>query len=117
MDYELHSFRVERLRRAPTNAEMPTAGDLKSRVFSLDHRTTGPPTELANTIPFPENFFFSFGPPAQPPPYRAILQEKGGSICQGLRLAEHSSNQALAYIRVTKKKLSYFCLQRTTCIT
>ena len=58
--------------------------------------------------------------PLPPPllyPYWAISQEKHGSICQGLQLVEYSSNRTLAYIGVTKKKLSYFCLQRTTCIT
>ena len=52
-----------------------------------------------------------------PPPNRAISREKRGSIYQGLQVVEYSSNQTLAYIRVTKKKLSSICLQRTTCIT
>ena len=45
------------------------------------------------------------------------VRQKRGSICQGLQSVEYSSNQTLAYIGVTKKKLSSFCLQRTTCIT
>ena len=52
-----------------------------------------------------------------PPPNRAISREKRGSIYQGLQVVEYSSNQTLAYIGVTKKKLSSICLQRTTCIT
>ena len=45
------------------------------------------------------------------------VRQKRGSICQGLQSVEYSSNQTLAYIGVTKEKLSSFCLQRTTCIT
>ena len=55
--------------------------------------------------------------PTPPPPNRAISREKRGSIYQGLQVVEYSSNQTLAYIGVTKKKLSSICLQRTTCIT
>ena len=55
--------------------------------------------------------------PLPPPPNRAISREKRGSIYQGLQVVEYSSNQTLAYIGVTKKKLSSICLQRTTCIT
>ena len=69
---------------------MPTSGDLKS------------PTEFANTTPIP-------------PPHLAISREN--SIYQGLRVVEYSYNQTLAYIGVTKKKLSSICLQRTTSIT
>ena len=71
---------------------MPTSGDLKS------------PTEFANTTPIPP-----------PPPHWAISREN--SIYQGLRVVEYSYNQTLAYIGVTKKKLSSICLQRTTSIT
>ena len=63
-----------------------------------------PPTEFANTTP-------------NPPPPRTIARENRGSIYQGLQVIEYSSNQTLAYIGVTKKKLSSICLQRTTCIT
>ena len=55
-------------------------------------------------------FFFNLDPIPPPPP--AILQEKRGSICQGLQLVEYLSNQTLAYIGVTKKKLCSFCLQQ-----
>ena len=52
------------------------------------------------------------GPHTPPPPPPAILQEKRGSICQGLQLVEYLFNQTLAYIGVTKKKLCSFCLQQ-----
>ena len=56
--------------------------------------------------------------PIRPPyPHRVISREKRGSIYQWLQVVDYSSNQALAYIGVTKKKLSSICLQRTTCIT
>ena len=77
-------------------SEMPSSGDLRSGDLFLDQN---------------------------PPPlnqiclHQAILQEKHGSICQGLQLVEYSSNQTLLYIGVTKKKPSSFCLQRTMCIT
>ena len=61
------------------------------------------PTEFANTTHTP------------PPPHWAISREN--SIYQGLQVVEYSSNQTLAYIGVTKKKLSSICLQRTTPIT
>ena len=61
-----------------------------------------PPVEFANTTPYP---------------HRIISREKRGSIYQGLQVVEYSSNQTLAYIGVTKKKLSSICLQRTTSIT
>ena len=64
-----------------------------------------PPTEFANTTPTP------------PPPTEQFRGEKRGSIYQGLQVVEYSSNQTLAYIGVTKKKLSSICLQRTTSIT
>ena len=71
---------------------------------------------------------FFFGPAHAPPPphrvcqydplpHRVISREKRGSIYQGLQVVEYSSNQTLAYIGVTKKKLSSICLQRTTPIT
>ena len=71
---------------------------------------------------------FFFGPAFPPPhpdrvrrydpyplPHWAISREN--SIYQGLQVVEYSSNQTLAYIGVTKKKLSSICLQRTTSIT
>ena len=85
---------------------MPTSGDLRSGDFFSDQHLPPTPTEFANTTPYPS-----------PPPNRAISREKRGSIYQGLQVVEYSSNQTLAYIRVTKKKLSSICLQRTTCIT
>ena len=48
-------------------------------------------------------------------PHWAISREN--YIYQGLQVVEYSSNQTLAYIGVTKKKLSSTCLQRTTSIT
>ena len=48
-------------------------------------------------------------------PHWAISREN--SIYQGLQVVEYSSNQTLAYIGVTKKKLASICLQRTTSIT
>ena len=62
----------------------------------------------------PPTFLFRNGPPTS---NRAISREKRRSIYQGLLFVEYSSNQILAYIGVTKKKLCSFCLQRTTCIT
>ena len=79
------------------------------------------PLEISNLEIF---FRTSIPPPPRPsspirplPPHRAISREKRGSIYQGLQVVEYSSNQTLAYIGVTKKKLSSICLQRTTCIT
>ena len=68
-------------------------------------RSRNPPPsliEFANTTPLPSPSNFA---------------EKRGSIYQGLQVVEYSSNQTLAYIGVTKKKLSSICLQRTTPIT
>ena len=53
----------------------------------------------------PGKFLFWFGPPTHlPPPHRAV--------CQWLQLVWYSSNQTLAQIGITKKKLSSFCLQQ-----
>ena len=84
---------------------MPTCGDLKSRDFFLDQHI--PPH-----VPPPQKILFQLRPPPPPPPPLAILQEKRGSICQGLQLVEYLFNQTLAYIGVTKKKLCSFCLQQ-----
>ena len=84
---------------------MSTSSDLKSGDFFSDQHPPPPPTEFANTISH------------TPPPPQAISWEKRGSIYQGLQVVEYSSNQTLAYIGVTKKKLSSICLQRTTSIT
>ena len=71
--------------------------------FFFGSATPPPPLiEFANTTPYP---------------HRVISREKRGSIYQGLQVVEYSSNQTLAYIGVTKKKLSSICLQRTTSIT
>ena len=79
---------------------MSTSSDLKSGDFFSDqHPPPPPPIEFANTTPYP---------------HRVISREKRGSIYQGLQVVEYSSNQTLAYIGVTKKKLSSICLQRTT---
>lgn len=84
---------------------MPTCGDLKSRDFSLDQHIPPYVTPL-------QKILFQSGPHTPPPLPLAILQEKRGSICQGLQLVEYLSNQTLAYIGVTKKKLCSFCLQQ-----
>ena len=89
---------------------MPTSRDLKSGYFFSDqHPRPNSPKRS------PRKLSFLFGPPT--PLHRAISREKRGSICQRLQLVEYLSNQTLAYIGVTKKKLSPFCLQRTTRIT
>ena len=85
---------------------MPTSGDLRSGDFFPDQHLPPTPTEFVNTTPYL----------SPPPPHRAISREKRGSIYQELQVVEYSSNQTLAYIGVTKKKLSSICLQRTTCI-
>ena len=82
---------------------MSTSSDLKSGDFFSDQ----PP-------PSPDRVCQYHSPPPSPP--QAISWEKRGSIYQGLQVVEYSSNQTLAYIWVTKKKLSSICLQRTTCI-
>ena len=82
---------------------MSTSSDLKSGDFFSDQH---PP-------PSPDRVCQYHSPP---PPPQAISWEKRGSIYQGLQVVEYSSNQTLAYIGVTKKKLSSICLQRTTCI-
>ena len=74
---------------------------------------TSIPDQIRQSDP-PGTFFFIWTPYS---PHRAISREKRGYICQRLQLVEYSSNQTLAYIGVTKKKLSPFCLQRTTRIT
>ena len=89
---------------------MPTSRDLKSGYFFSDqHPRPNSPKRS------PRKLSFLFGPPT--PLHRAISRGKRGSICQRLQLVEYLSNQTLAYIGVTKKKLSPFCLQRTTRIT
>ena len=45
-------------------------------------------------------------------PSPSNFAEKRGFICQGVQLVEYSSIQILAYIGVTKKKLSTFCLHK-----
>ena len=81
---------------------MPTSGDLKSGDFFSDQHSPPPPDRVRQYDPYPL-------------PHWAISREN--SIYQGLQVVEYSSNQTLAYIGVTKKKLSYICLQRTTPIT
>ena len=83
---------------------MSTSSDLKSGDFFSDQH---PPPLPRPSVPKP------FPTPLPP---QAISWEKCGSIYQGLQVVEYSSNQTLAYIGVTKKKLSSICLQRTTCI-
>ena len=81
---------------------MPTSGDLKSGDFFSDQHSPPPPDRVRQYDPYPL-------------PHWAISREN--SIYQGLQVVEYSSNQTLAYIGVTKKKLSSICLQRTTPIT
>ena len=82
---------------------MPTSGDLKSGDFFPDqHSLPPPPDRVRQYDPYPL-------------PHWAISREN--SIYQGLQVVEYSSNQTLAYIGVTKKKLASICLQRTTPIT
>ena len=77
------------------------------------------PLEISNL----EIFFRTSIPPPRPSssirplPPPPLSNFAGNSIYQGLQVVEYSSNQTLAYIGVTKKKLSSICLQRTTCIT
>ena len=52
-----------------------------------------------------------------PPPLTEQFRGKNVALSIRLQVVEYSSNQTLAYIGVTKKKLSSICLQRTTCIT
>ena len=84
---------------------MSTSSDLKSGDFFFG---PAPPPLPRPSLPIP------FSTPLSPP--QAISWKKRGSIYQGLQVVEYSSNQTLAYIGVTKKKLSSICLQRTTCI-
>ena len=86
---------------------MPTSGDLRSGDFFSGPASPPHPDRVCQYDPLPL-------PPH--PPHRAISREKRGSIYQELQVVEYSSNQTLAYIGVTKKKLSSICLQRTTCI-
>ena len=85
--------------------------------LEISFLTSTPPTEFSIMWcpPPPENFSFDLDSLTPPPPPNFV--EKPGSICQGLQLVEYSSNQTLTYIGVTRKKLSSFCLQWTTCIT
>ena len=74
---------------------------------------TSIPDQIRQSDP-PGNFLFYLDPLL---PSTEQFRAKRGSICQRLQLVEYLSNQTLAYIGVTKKKLSPFCLQRTTRIT
>ena len=74
---------------------MPTSGDLRSGDFFPDQHLPPTPTEFANTTPYPS-----------PPPLTEQFRGKNVDL-----------SIYLAYIGVTKKKLSSICLQRTTCIT
>ena len=72
--------------------------------------STSPPPHVTPL----KKILFQSGPHTPPPPPAIMqeMQEKRGSICQGLQLVEYLSNQTLAYIGVTKKKLCSFCLQQ-----
>ena len=84
--------------------------------FSVQH----PPTEFANATP-PKKITNLFLLPTTPPPPPISPRNFAGktwiSLCQGLQVVEYSSYQTLDYIGVTKKKVSFFCLQRATCMT
>ena len=66
-----------------------------------------PLTEFNRATPPPEKNFFNGNLPSP-----SNFAEKRGFICQGVQLVEYSSIQILAYIGVTKKKLSTFCLHK-----
>ena len=96
-------------------AEMPTSGDLKSEDFFSDQHP--PPPDRIRQCDHPlENFFLDLDPL---PPLSSTDRFRGKNLDLSVRdfswLNTHPSR--LAYIGVTKKKLSSFCLQRTTCIT
>ena len=55
-----------------------------------------PPTEFTDVTPFPPPSIF-FGIEKKTHHHQAILQEKHGSICQGLQLVKYSSNQTRLY--------------------
>ena len=79
-----------------------------------------PPTEFANATPpkkIPNLFLLPTTPPPPPISPRNFAGKTWISLCQGLQVVEYSSNQTLDYIGVTKKKVSFFCLQRATCMT
>ena len=86
--------------------------------LEISFLTSTPPTEFSIMwhLPPPQRISHLIWPPIPLPPHPNFV-EKPGSICQGLQLVEYSSNQTLTYIGVTRKKLSSFCLQWTTCIT
>ena len=98
-------------------AEMPTSGDLKSGNFSRS--STPRPTSPMQPPPKKFLIYFYSLPPPPPPPIspRNFAGKTWISLCQGLQVVEYSSNQTLDYIGVTKKKVSFFCLQRATCMT
>ena len=85
---------------------MPTSGDPKSGDSFSDQHPFPPPPSPRPSLPI-----------RPPTSHRAISREKRGSIYQGLQMVAYSSNQTLAYVGVTQKKLSSICLQRTTSIT
>ena len=99
-----------------TVAEMPTSGDLKSGIFF----GAAPPDRIRQCDPPQKKFliyFYSLPPPPPPISPRNFAGKTWISLCQGLQVVEYSSYQTLDYIGVTKKKVSFFCLQRATCMT
>ena len=81
---------------------MPTSGDLKSGNSFYSDQQGPPPQKKKKKLIF-------YLDPLSPPP-RAILQEKHRSICRDFNWL----NTHPICIGVTKKKLSSFCLPRTT---
>ena len=77
-----------------------------------------PPDRVRRCDLSPGNLFFFFGPPNSPPP-PPHEQFRGKNMDLSVKdlnwLNTHPIR--LSYIGVTRKKLSYFCLQRTTRIT
>ena len=100
-------------------AEVPTSGDLKSGNF---FRTSTPSPRPNSPMRPPRKFLIYFYPPYPPPPPPPISPSNfagktwislSGSSIGWILIQSHSR----LYRSITKKKVSSFCLQRTTCMT
>ena len=79
-------------------------------------QTSIPPNRVDKCAPPPRKLSFQSGPLL--PPFTEQFCGKNVDLSvRDFKLVEYLSNQTLAYIGVTKKKLFPFCLQRTMCIT